>query len=117
PAGIMIWVAAIMSMVCSALIAWRVQAWFGPALQRYRQVYTQDAAIKLSEVFLFIDPAQLMAGCNAAGGFGRAGSVGCIGQPGAWCVCRAAGAALASLCGGPATPSAAGSVRAAAARR
>ncbi|OZI25327.1 type II secretion system F family protein [Bordetella genomosp. 7] len=55
----MIWVAAIMSMVCSALIAWRVQAWFGPALQRYRQVYTQDAAIKLSEVFLFIDPAQL----------------------------------------------------------
>src|SRR5690606_6205777 len=58
-----------------------------------------------------------MAGCNAAGGLGRAGSVGRIGQPGAWCACRAAGPALASLRGGPATPSAAGSVRAAAARR
>ncbi|HYG43592.1 MAG TPA: type II secretion system F family protein [Bordetella sp.] len=55
----MIWLAVAMSTACTVLLAWRVQAWFGPALQRYRQVYTQDAGIKLGEVFLFIDPAQL----------------------------------------------------------
>ncbi|MCD0501641.1 type II secretion system F family protein [Bordetella petrii] len=55
----MIWLAAAMSMACTVLLAWRVQAWFGPALQRYRRIYTQDASVKLSEVFLFIDPAQL----------------------------------------------------------
>ncbi|MBV7482550.1 type II secretion system F family protein [Bordetella sp. BOR01] len=58
----MIWLAIAMSTACTALLAWRVQAWFGPALQHYRQVYTQDAGIKLGEVFLFIDPAQLWLG-------------------------------------------------------
>jgi len=55
----MIWLAVAMSTACAAMLAWRVQAWFGPALQRYRQVYTHDAGARLSEVFLFIDPAQL----------------------------------------------------------
>lgn len=55
----MIWLAVVMSTACAALLAWRVQAWFGPALQRYRQVYTHEAGVKLSEVFLFVDPAQL----------------------------------------------------------
>lgn len=58
----MIWLAIIMSMACSALLAWRMQAWFGPALQRYRKVYTHDAGVRLGEVFLFIDPAQLWLG-------------------------------------------------------
>ncbi|MBO9352399.1 pilus assembly protein [Bordetella petrii] len=55
----MIWLALAMSMACTALLAWRAQAWFGPALQRYRQVYTHDAGVRLGEVFLFIDPGQL----------------------------------------------------------
>ncbi|MBO1110629.1 type II secretion system F family protein [Bordetella petrii] len=58
----MIWLAVAMSTACAALLAWRAQAWFGPALQRYRQVYTHEAGITLSEVFLFIDPAQLWLG-------------------------------------------------------
>ena len=58
----MIWLAVAMSTACAALLAWRVQAWFGPALQRYRRVYTDDAGARLSEVFLFIDPAQLWLG-------------------------------------------------------
>lgn len=55
----MIWLAALTAMLCAALLAWRAYAWFRPALGRYRQVYTQETGIKLTEVFLFIDPAQL----------------------------------------------------------
>lgn len=58
----MIWLAAAAAMLCAVLLAWRVQNWFAPALRRYREVYTQDAGVRLSEVFLFIDPAQLWVG-------------------------------------------------------
>jgi tight adherence protein B len=61
----MIWLAAGGAMICVLLLAWRVQAWFAPALRRYRQVYTQEAGLRLSEVFLFIDPAQLWVGAVA----------------------------------------------------
>ncbi|MCY1523228.1 Type II secretion system (T2SS), protein F [compost metagenome] len=52
-------------MVCAVVLAWRAQAWFAPALRRYREVYTQEAGLRLSEVFLFIDPAQLWVGAVA----------------------------------------------------
>ena len=55
----MIALAIASSMLCAGLLVWRMVAWFGPALRRYRQVYTEEAGAKLSEVFLFIDPAQL----------------------------------------------------------
>ncbi|HEY9275210.1 type II secretion system F family protein [Achromobacter sp.] len=61
----MIWVAAGAAMISVLLLAWRVQSWFAPALRRYREVYTQEAGLRLSEVFLFIDPAQLWAGAVA----------------------------------------------------
>ncbi|MGY6273665.1 type II secretion system F family protein [Achromobacter denitrificans] len=58
----MIWLAAGAALVCAVVLAWRAQGWFAPALRRYREVYTQEAGLRLSEVFLFIDPAQLWAG-------------------------------------------------------
>lgn len=58
----MIWLAAAGAMICAIVLAWRAQGWFAPALRRYREVYTHEAGLKLSEVFLFIDPAQLWAG-------------------------------------------------------
>ncbi len=61
----MIWLSAGAAMVCVLLLAWRAQHWFAPALRRYREVYTQEAGLRLSEVFLFIDPAQLWAGAVA----------------------------------------------------
>lgn len=63
--GIMIWLAAGAAMCCAAMLAWHAQAWFAPALRRYRALYTQDAGVRLSEVFLFIDPAQLWAAAMA----------------------------------------------------
>lgn len=62
----MIWVATIAAMFCAGLLVWRAQAWFTPAMRRYREVYTQEAGISLSEVFLFIDPAQLWVGAIAS---------------------------------------------------
>lgn len=59
-------------MVCAVVLAWRAQAWFAPALRRYREVYTQEAGLRLSEVFLFIDPAQLWAGAVACAGLAAA---------------------------------------------
>lgn len=56
----MIWLAIAMSGVCAVLLAWQLQTWFGPALSRYREVYTHEAGIHLSEIFLFINPAQLL---------------------------------------------------------
>jgi len=56
----MIWMALTMSTACAVLLTWQVQVWMGPALRRYREVYTQDARIKLGEVFLFINPTQLL---------------------------------------------------------
>lgn len=64
----MIWLAASAAMCCVALLAWRAQAWFAPALRRYRELYTQDAGVRLSEVFLFIDPAQLWGAAVACAG-------------------------------------------------
>lgn len=55
----MIWLALAMSMACAAVLTWRLQVWLGPALSRYREVYTEDARVKLSEIFLFIDPVRL----------------------------------------------------------
>ncbi|KAG1263350.1 hypothetical protein G6F65_014534 [Rhizopus arrhizus] len=52
-------------MCCVAILAWHAQGWFTPALRRYREFYTQDAGVRLSEVFLFIDPAQLWAAAVA----------------------------------------------------
>lgn len=49
-------------MVCVVVLAWGAQGWFAPAMRRYREVYTQEAGLRLSEVFLFIDPAQLWVG-------------------------------------------------------
>ncbi|WP_445658616.1 type II secretion system F family protein [Achromobacter sp. NCFB-sbj8-Ac1-l] len=55
----MIWLAAGGAMVCVMVLAWQAQSWFTPALRRYRELYTQEAGVRLSELFLFIDPAQL----------------------------------------------------------
>ncbi|KAG1386602.1 hypothetical protein G6F58_013802 [Rhizopus delemar] len=57
-------------MWCVAILAWHAQGWFTPALRRYREFYTQDAGVRLSEVFLFIDPAQLWAAARRGGGPG-----------------------------------------------
>lgn len=62
----MIWLAAAAAMLCAVLLVWRVQTWFAPALRRYREVYTHEAGLRLSEVFLFIDPAQLWVGALAS---------------------------------------------------
>jgi len=58
----MIWLAAGGAMVCVMVLAWWAQGWFAPALRRYRAIYTQEAGVKLGELFLFIDPAQLWVG-------------------------------------------------------
>ena len=55
----MIWLAFALTGASVAVLAWSAQSWIGPALQRYRQIYTQETGVKLSELFLFIDPAQL----------------------------------------------------------
>ena len=54
----MIWLAAFTAMLCAALLAWRAYAWFRPALGRYRQVYTQETGIKLTEVFFVHRPGK-----------------------------------------------------------
>ena len=55
----MIWLAFAMTGLAVGALVWRAQAWVGPALQRHRQLYTHEAGLKLGEIFLFIDPAQL----------------------------------------------------------
>jgi tight adherence protein B len=65
------WLAFVLTGLSVAALVWGVQAWVGPALRRYRQVYTQETGVKLSELFLFIDPAQLWLAslvCAALGG-------------------------------------------------
>lgn len=34
----MIWLAAAMTMASAGVLVWRAQAWFGPALRRYREL-------------------------------------------------------------------------------
>ncbi len=63
----MIWLAAGGAMVCVMVLAWQAQSWFAPALRRYRELYTQEAGVRLGELFLFIDPAQLWVGAVAGG--------------------------------------------------
>ncbi|MCY1197376.1 Type II secretion system (T2SS), protein F [compost metagenome] len=79
-------------MVCAVVLAWRAQGWFAPALRRYREVYTQEAGLRLSEVFLFIDPAQLWAGAVACAALAAALAFSLTGSG----VAAALGAALAS---------------------
>jgi len=55
----MIWLALALAAAAAATLGWRAQAWLGPALQRYRQVYTQEAGVRLGELFLFVDPSQV----------------------------------------------------------
>jgi len=88
----MIWLAAGGAMVCAVVLMWRAQGWFAPALRRYREVYTQEAGLKLSEVFLFIDPAQLWAGAVACAAVAAALVFSVTGSG----VAAALGAALAS---------------------
>jgi len=67
----MIWLALAAGGAAAAVLAWRMQAWMGPALARYRQMYTHEAGVRLGELFLFIDPSQLWFGamlCGAAAG-------------------------------------------------
>lgn len=64
----MIWLAFCLTALSVAVLAWSAQAWVGPALRRYRQVYTQEAGVKLGELFLFIDPAQLWLASLACAG-------------------------------------------------
>lgn len=56
----MIGLALAMAMVCAVLLAWQILFWIGPALRRYRAIYTQNTSMQLSEVFLFIDPMRLL---------------------------------------------------------
>ncbi|SSW65880.1 hypothetical protein AVE30378_01814 [Achromobacter veterisilvae] len=88
----MIWLAAGGAMVCAVVLAWRAQGWFAPALRRYREVYTQEAGLRLSEVFLFIDPAQLWAGAVACAALAAALAFSLTGSG----VAAALGAVLAS---------------------
>lgn len=55
----MIAVVAGLAMVCAASIIWVMQGWGERAWQRYRSVYTHEATVRLSEVFLFVDARQL----------------------------------------------------------
>lgn len=45
--------------LAAAVLAWLAQAWLRDAWRRYRQAFTAEARLRLSEFFLFVDPAQL----------------------------------------------------------
>lgn len=57
----MIWLALVMSAACIVLLVWQVQTGLGPALRRYREIYTQETSVRFSEVFLFVSPTRLWA--------------------------------------------------------
>lgn len=57
----MIWITLAMSTVCVVLLTWQMQAWLGPAVARYRSLYTRETSIKLDQLFLFINPSRLWA--------------------------------------------------------
>lgn len=57
----MIWMAAASATICVTTALWLTHGWFARAMARYRQVYTEEAGARLSEVFLFLDPRQLWA--------------------------------------------------------
>ncbi|MEJ2894963.1 type II secretion system F family protein [Bordetella avium] len=52
-------IAVMLAPLAAALSAWQLQRSLGPAWQRYRDTYIQDARHGLREVFLFLDPTQL----------------------------------------------------------
>ncbi len=64
--------AVLLALLAASLLAWQLQRSLGPAWQRYRDTYMQDAHHGLQEVFLFLDPRQLwgMAMSCACGVFG-----------------------------------------------
>jgi tight adherence protein B len=76
----MIWLATLATMACITCLAWLMHGWLGPAVRRYRQTYTEQASVRLGEVFLFIDPSQLwgtaicLASLAAAGAHLASGS-------------------------------------------
>lgn len=78
----MIWLALVMSTLCTVLLAWHLQARLLPALRRYRELYTKDTRMRLGEIFLFVDPASLLmwalllSVALATGVFAVTGSVG-----------------------------------------
>lgn len=67
----MIWLATIGTMIAAGLTLYLLHAGFLAAMKRYRDVYTQDAGVRLSELFLFVDPLHLWTGsvllCAAVG--------------------------------------------------
>lgn len=46
-------------LAVAAIAAWLVQHWLPQGVARYRSVFTHTAELRLSEFFLFLDPAQL----------------------------------------------------------
>ena len=55
----MIALAIVCAALAAALLAWLAQRWLHDAWMRYRQAFTDEARLRLSEFFLFVDPAQL----------------------------------------------------------
>ncbi|RXN93478.1 pilus assembly protein [Achromobacter aloeverae] len=55
----MLWAIAAGAALCVALACCLSYGWFAAALARYRRVYTDEAGMRLSEVFLFVDARQL----------------------------------------------------------
>lgn len=101
--------AVLLALLAASLLAWQLQRSLGPAWQRYRDTYMQDAHHGLQEVFLFLDPKQLwgMAMSCACGVFGLVLAAGAIPRwprrpdalPGAcppccWHVCAGGGSSV-----------------------
>ncbi|WP_202109662.1 type II secretion system F family protein [Bordetella sp. 02P26C-1] len=51
-----------MSALSALLLVWRIQLSLGPALRRYREVYTRQTHVTLEELFLFVDDDHLWLG-------------------------------------------------------
>jgi len=55
----MLWGIAAGAALCAMLACSLSYGWFAAALTRYRRIYTDEAGMRLSEVFLFVDARQL----------------------------------------------------------
>jgi len=55
----MLWGIAAGTALCAMLACGLSYGWFATALGRYRRIYTDEAGMRLSEVFLFVDARQL----------------------------------------------------------
>nr|WP_256977571.1 type II secretion system F family protein [Bordetella genomosp. 10] len=77
----MVWAIAAGAALCAMLACSLSYGWFAAALARYRRIYTDEAGMRLSEVFLFVDARQLWTAnvllCAALAGllYAVAGSV------------------------------------------